>query len=60
MAEKMDRNEYGHIKSVDCYITKENIEMILNSDHETYLQASAVMKNEKAFKRVFNRKLVVL
>lgn len=60
IAEELDRNEYGTVENIHCYIMPESVQIALKSGSTPELEIAAAMKNEKAFEKLFNRKLYIV
>ncbi|MGI6161637.1 MAG: HD domain-containing protein [Christensenellales bacterium] len=60
LAEKLDRNNHGIIEDIEIFASKNEVQLLLKSPNDTKLQASAAMRQEKAFECIFGRKLVVI
>lgn len=60
LAEKLDRNEYGSVDDIECCITDDSIQMMLKTNYDSDLEIAVAMKNEKAFEKVFDRKLCIV
>ena len=60
IAEKLDRSEYGSIEGLNCYITEEDVQVMLKSTTTSELEISSAMKFDKDFKKIYDRKLYIV
>ncbi|MBZ4644519.1 MAG: exopolyphosphatase / guanosine-5-triphosphate,3-diphosphate pyrophosphatase [Petroclostridium sp.] len=60
IAEKLDRNEYGSVEDIACYITDDSIQIMLKSSNYPELEIAAAMKSEKNFEKLFNKRLYIV
>jgi exopolyphosphatase/guanosine-5'-triphosphate,3'-diphosphate pyrophosphatase len=60
IAEKLDRNEYGSIEDVVCYITDDSVQMMVKSNNSPDLEIAAAMKNNKTFEKLFDKELYIV
>ena len=60
IAEKLDRNEYGIVESITCHVTDKCIEIKVEATNTAELEIIAAMQNNKAFEKLFNRKLYIV
>ncbi|WHH60706.1 exopolyphosphatase [Petroclostridium sp. X23] len=60
IAEKLDRDEYGSVEDIICYITEDSIQMMLKSSSTPELEIAAAMKSDKTFVKLFGKKLYIV
>lgn len=60
IAEKLDRSEFGCVEEVACYLTEDCLQIMVKSPNSPELEIEAAMKTEGDFKKLFNRRLVIV
>lgn len=60
IAERLDRTEYGSVEDVECFIEGDTLQIMLKSSVSPELEIAATSKCQRAFKRLFNKKLLVV
>ncbi len=60
IAEKLDRSEYGSIEGLNCYITEEDVQIMVKSTTTSELEISSAMKFDKDFKKIYGRSLYIV
>lgn len=59
IAENLDRNEFESINNLDCYISKNRLEIKLLTNNTPELEIGAAMRSEKDFYKLFKKNLVI-
>jgi len=60
MAEALDRSHAGIVKKVEfTNMTRKSVSLEIHADHECHLEVWGLHNEEKAFKKTFNRKLII-
>lgn len=60
IAEELDRNEYGNVEDIQCHITKDSVQMLLKTKREADLEIAVAMQSDKAFEKLFGKKLYIV
>lgn len=60
IAEKLDRSETASIHDLTCYITEEDVQVMVHTTHSSELEIISAMTFTKEFKKLFNRKLYIV
>jgi len=60
IAEKLDRNEYGRIDSIECFVTDDQIELLLGAKQRATLQIHTLLKHEDLVEDVYGRKVTII
>lgn len=60
IAENLDRYGFGNVKNIACYITKDSLQIMLQTNNSPDLEINSVLKNEKKFAKMFAKKLVIV
>lgn len=60
MAEALDRSHAGIVQKVEFKnMTRKSVSLEIDADHECHLEVWGLHNEEKAFKKTFNRKLII-
>ncbi|RQD68893.1 MAG: exopolyphosphatase [Tindallia sp. MSAO_Bac2] len=60
IAEKLDRSEYGSVEDLVCYITEEDVQVMVKSENAPELEVTSAMTFSKEFKKMYHRKLFIV
>ncbi|KAB3531786.1 exopolyphosphatase [Alkaliphilus serpentinus] len=60
IAEQLDRSEFGSVEEVACYLTEDCLQIMVKSPNSPELEIETAMKAEGDFKKLFNRRLVIV
>ncbi|SFH99537.1 Ppx/GppA phosphatase [Tindallia magadiensis] len=60
IAEKLDRSEYGSVEDLACYVTKEDVQIMVKAEDPPELEVTSAMTYQKEFKKMYHRKLIIV
>ncbi len=60
IAEKLDRSEYASVEDLVCYISDEDVQVMVKTNNTPDLEIATAMTFQKDFKKMFGRKLYIV
>ncbi len=60
IAEKLDRSEYGSVEDLVCYVTEEDVQVMVKAEDPPELEVTSAMTFGKEFKKMYHRKLFIV
>lgn len=60
IAEKLDRSEYGSVEDLVCYVTEEDVQVMVKAENPPELEVTSAMTFGKEFKKRYHRKLFIV